>query len=427
MSSLKTLILCGCKIGTKIAVVNTQVQIMNKEVMNVKYDFDEVINRMNSASDKWDGLPNRFGVSEAIPMWVADMDFKAPPPVIHALHQRVEQGVYGYTFRPDSYFEATMDWMKRRHQWSIDRKWIAHSPGILPAISLFIDSFTQPGDSVVIQTPVYHPFSRIIKSLGRQVVHNPLTFENGRYAMDLEDLEARIDSTVKILVLCNPHNPVGRVWSQEELTRLGQICTKNNMLVISDEIHCDIVYRGHKHIPFASLSDEFADRSITCIAPSKTFNLAGLQTSSIIIPNDRIRDRFNESINSLNIGAPNPFGIVATEIAYQYGEEWLEQLIEYLQENLDLLIRYFQENIPQIKVIKPESTYLVWLDCRELGLAAEELDQFMLRKARVAMNEGYIFGEDGIGFMRMNIACPRSTLEKSMRQIEEAVHFLCKA
>ncbi|MGG1658169.1 MalY/PatB family protein [Brevibacillus sp. NRS-1366] len=395
--------------------------------MNVKYDFDEVINRVNSACEKWDALPNRFGVSDAIPMWVADMDFKAPPPVINALHQRVEHGVYGYTLRPDSYFEAIMDWMKRRHHWSIERKWIVHSPGILPAISLIINSFTHQGDKVIVQTPVYHPFSRIIKSLGRQVVNNPLTFEKGRYTMDFVDLVAKIDSTVKILVLCNPHNPVGRVWSQEELTMLGQICIKNNILVVSDEIHCDLVYKGHEHTPFASISDEFAEHSFTCIAPSKTFNLAGLQTSSIIIPNEKWRDILNQSINSLNIGSPNTFGIVATEIAYQYGEDWLEQVIDYLQGNLDFLVRYFQENIPQIKVIQPESTYLVWLDCRELGLPMEELDTFMLHKARVAMNEGYIFGEDGIGFMRMNIACPRSILAGSLRQIEEAVNFLCKA
>ncbi|MED4584530.1 MalY/PatB family protein [Brevibacillus choshinensis] len=393
----------------------------------MKYDFDQVINRADTACEKWDDLQNRFGVSDAIPMWVADMDFKSPPAVIEALRQRVDHGIYGYTYRPDSYSEAIVDWVKRRHQWSIDRKWIAHSPGVLAALSVIIHSFSQHGDKVIIQTPVYHPFSRIIKSLGREVVNNPLQLENGRYTMDFANLEAKIDSTVKILVLCNPHNPVGRVWTQEELTMLGQICIKNNILVISDEIHCDLVYKGHKHIPFASISEEFADHSITCIAPSKTFNVAGLQTSCIIIPNEKSRDIFNQSINSLNIGSPNMFGILAGEIAYQYGEEWLEQVIDYVQGNLDFLGRYFQENIPQIKVIQPESTYLVWLDCRELGLATEKIDKFMLNKARVAMNEGYIFGEDGIGFMRMNIACPRSILERSLRQIEEAVNFLCRA
>lgn len=393
----------------------------------MKYDFDQVINRVNTACEKWDDLQNRFGVSDAIPMWVADMDFKSPPPVIEALSQRVEHGIYGYTYRPDSYSEAIVDWLKRRHHWSIDRKWIAHSPGVLAALSVIINSFSQHGDNVMIQTPVYHPFSRIIKSLGREVVNNPLKLENGRYTMDFANLEAKIDSTVKILVLCNPHNPVGRVWTQEELTMLGQICIKNNILVVSDEIHCDLVYKGHKHVPFASISEEFADHSITCIAPSKTFNVAGLQTSCIIIPDEKLRDIFNQSINSLNIGSPNMFGIIAAESAYRYGEEWLEQVIDYLQGNLDFLVRYFQENIPQIKVIQSESTYLVWLDCRELGLAADKIDTFMLKKARVAMNEGYIFGEDGIGFMRMNIACPRSILARSLRQIEEAVTFLCRA
>ncbi|KQL44807.1 cystathionine beta-lyase [Brevibacillus choshinensis] len=393
----------------------------------MKYDFDQVINRVNTACEKWDDLQNRFGVSDAIPMWVADMDFKSPPPVMEALRQRVEHGIYGYTYRPDSYSEAIVDWVKRRHHWSIDRKWIAHSPGVLAALSAIIHSFSQHGDKVIIQTPVYHPFSRTIKSLGREVVNNPLQLESGRYTMDFADLEAKIDSTVKILVLCNPHNPVGRVWTQDELTMLGQICIKNNILVVSDEIHCDVVYKGHKHIPFASISEEFADHSITCIAPSKTFNVAGLQTSCIIIPNEKWRDIFNQSINSLNIGSPNTFGIIAGEAAYRYGEEWLEQVIDYLQGNLDFLVRYFRENIPQIKVIQPESTYLVWLDCRELGVATEQIDKFMLNKARVAMNEGYIFGEDGIGFMRMNIACPRSILARSLHQIEEAVTLLCSA
>ncbi len=393
----------------------------------MKYDFDQVISRANTACEKWDDLQNRFGVSDAIPMWVADMDFKSPPPVIEALRQRVEHGIYGYTYRPDSYAEAIVDWVKRRHHWPIDRKWIAHSPGVLAALSTIILTCSQPGDKVIIQTPVYHPFARTIKALGREVVNNPLHLENGRYTMDFADLEAKIDSTVKILVLCNPHNPVGRVWTGEELARLGQICIQNNILVVSDEIHCDVVYKGHKHIPFASIAEEFADHSITCIAPSKTFNLAGLQTSCIIIPNEKWRDRFNQSMNSLNIGSPNPFGILAAEIAYRDGEEWLEQVIDYLQGNLDFLIRYFQENIPQVKVIQPESTYLVWLDCRGLSVATDELDQFMLNKARVAMNEGFIFGEDGEGFMRMNIACPRSLLAKSLRQIEAAVHFLCRA
>ncbi|MFK9090796.1 MalY/PatB family protein [Bacillus salipaludis] len=391
------------------------------------YDFDQVINRASTACQKWDDLQKRFGVHDAIPMWIADMDFKSPPPVIEALNQRVKHGIFGYTSRPDSFYEAIIDWVNRRHHWQIDKKWIAPSPGILSALSLSINSFTQQGDKVIIQTPVYHPFSQIIKSLGREVVTNPLNLKNGRYTLDFDDLESKIDSTVKILVLCNPHNPVGRVWSLEELTMLGEICIKHNILVISDEIHCDLVYRGYKHLPFASISEEFANHSITCIAPSKTFNIAGLQTSCNIIPNEEIRDIFNQSINNQCIGSPNAFGIIAAESAYRYGEEWLEQLINYLQGNLDFVIHYFQENIPHIKVIRPESTFLVWLDCRELGLTPKELDEFMLNKAGVAMNEGYIFGVDGEGFMRMNIGCPRSVLEKCLCQIEGAVNFLCKA
>lgn len=393
----------------------------------MKYNFAQEIKRLNTACEKWDDLENRFGVKDVISMWVADMDFQSPPSVIEALKQRAEHGVYGYTLRSDSYFEAITDWLKRRHQWSVNKEWITHSPGVIPALSLIIRSFTQPGDKIVIQPPVYHHFSRVIRVQEREVINNPLKLEDGRYTMDFDDLEAKIDPKVKMLILCSPHNPVGRVWSEEELMRLGQICIKHNILVVADEIHFDLVYKKHSHVPFARISEEFLDRSITCIAPSKTFNLMGLQVSSIIIPNKELRDRYNKKVNDLSIGSPNTFGVVASEAAYRHGEEWLDQLIDYLQENLNYLIDYFTKKIPQIKVIQPEGTYLVWLDCRAMGLSAKELDDFMLQRAKVAMNEGYIFGNEGEGFMRMNIACPRSILEKSLQQMEQAIHSLCKA
>ncbi|RRN70888.1 pyridoxal phosphate-dependent aminotransferase [Peribacillus simplex] len=393
----------------------------------MKYNFDQEIPRLNTDCEKWDKLESQFGVKDVIPMWVADMDFQSPQPIVEALKQRVEHGVYGYTLRPDSYMESIVSWLKRRHRWSIEKEWITHSPGVIPALSLAIQSFTQTGDKIIIQPPVYHHFARVIQANGREIVNNPLKLENGHYSIDFADLEAKIDSTVKMLILCSPHNPIGRVWSKEELTRLGQICMKHNILVVADEIHCDFVYKTHTHIPFASISEEFANHSLTCIAPSKTFNLMGVQTSSIIIPNQQLRDRYDRELNTLSIGSPNIFGVVALEAAYRHGEEWLDQLLEYLQGNLEFTLNYFSKNIPQIKVIQPEGTYLVWLDCLELGFSVEELDEFMLRKARVAMNEGLIFGMEGKGFMRLNIACPRSMLKNALDGIEKAISSLCKA
>ncbi|MDW7615598.1 MalY/PatB family protein [Peribacillus simplex] len=393
----------------------------------MKYNFDLEIRRLNTDCEKWDKLESQFGVKDVIPMWVADMDFQSPQPIIEALKQRVEHGVYGYTLRPDSYMESIVSWLKRRHRWSIEKEWITHSPGVIPALSLAIQSFTQTGDKIIIQPPVYHHFARVIQANGREIVNNPLKLENGHYSIDFADLEAKMDSTVKMLILCSPHNPIGRVWSKEELTRLGQICMKHNILVVADEIHCDFVYKTHTHIPFASISEEFANHSLTCIAPSKTFNLMGVQTSSIIIPNQQLRDRYDRELNTLSIGSPNIFGVVALEAAYRHGEEWLDQLLEYLQGNLEFTLNYFSKNIPQIKVIQPEGTYLVWLDCRELGFSVKELDEFMLRKARVAMNEGLIFGMEGEGFMRLNIACPRSMLKNALDGIEKAISSLCKA
>lgn len=398
-----------------------------KERYLMKYNFDQEIRRLNTDCEKWDNIENQFGVKDVIPMWVADMDFQSPQPIIEALKQRVEHGVYGYTLRPDSYMESIVSWLKRRHRWSIEKEWITHSPGVIPALSLAIKSFTQTGDKIIIQPPVYHHFARVIQANGREVVNNPLKLENGHYSIDFADLEAKIDSTVKMLILCSPHNPIGRVWSKEELTRLGQICMKHNILVVADEIHCDFVYKTHTHIPFASISEEFANHSLTCIAPSKTFNLMGVQTSSIIIPNQQLHDRYDRELNTLSIGSPNIFGVVALEAAYRHGEEWLDQLLEYLQGNLEFTLNYFSKNIPQIKVIQPEGTYLVWLDCRELGFSVKELDEFMLLNARVAMNEGLIFGMEGEGFMRLNIACPRSMLKNALGGIEKAISSLCKA
>ncbi len=393
----------------------------------MKYNFDEIIDRTNYHSVKWDELGKKFNADakDVLPMWIADMEFRSPQPVIDAIENAALHGIYGYTSRPSSYYQAIVGWMEKRHNWKIKEDWIAYSPGVVPALSLIVRAFCQPGDKVIIQPPVYYPFFGVIENNGCNILKNPLKLKNGRYIMDFEDLERKVDdSRTKILIFCSPHNPVGRVWQKEEISRLGEICLKNEVIVISDEIHADILFEGYKHTPFASISQEFAQNSITCTAPSKTFNLAGLQTSSIIIPNKKCYKIYDNILNSFELSENNVFGLVALEAAYRDGEEWLEQLLSYLNENLIFLMKYFKERIPKIKVIKPEGTYLVWLDCRQLGLNTKELNAFMIKKAKVALDDGYWFGIEGEGFMRINIACPRSFLKEGLKRIERAVNSI---
>ncbi|PKR85300.1 MalY/PatB family protein [Heyndrickxia camelliae] len=387
----------------------------------MKYNFDQEINRYNTSSVKWDEVDTIFGGENLLPMWVADMDFKVPEPVIEAVKQRAEHGIFGYTARNDSYYEAIIGWMERRHNWKVEKDWICHAPGVVPALGMLVRTFTKPGDKIIIQPPVYYPFTNVVEKNERVIVPNPLKYKNGRYVMDLEDLENKIDQDVKMIIISSPHNPVGRVWTKEELTQLGNICLKNNILVVSDEIHFDLILKGHTHTPFASISEEFAQNSIVCTAPSKTFNLAGLQTSNIIIPNPSLREQFTNTIESLFIGMTNTFGLVATESAYRYGDEWLDQLLEYLQQNAEFLTDYINQYIPELKVVPLEGTYLVWIDCRDLSLEVKQLEHLMQKEAKVALDEGYIFGKWGEGFTRMNIACPRTTLEEGLRRIEKAV------
>ncbi|THE14166.1 pyridoxal phosphate-dependent aminotransferase [Bacillus timonensis] len=387
----------------------------------MKYNFDESINRLQTNSVKWDEVENLFGDKEILPMWVADMDFKSPQPVIDALKERADHGIYGYTTRPDSYYEATVGWMQRRHNWTIEKDWIIFTPGVVPALGIIVQNFTNPGDKIIIQQPVYYPFMSVIEKNGREIVNNPLRLENGRYYMDFEDLEKKIDPSVKMIILSNPHNPVGRVWAKDELTRLGEICLKHNILVVSDEIHFDLVYEGNVHTPFASISEEFAGHSITCTAPSKTFNLAGLQTSNMIIPNQDLRERFTKALEDRFIGMTNTFGVTALIAAYEKGEEWLDQLLVYLKGNLDFLNEYIKSNIPEVKVIEPDATYLVWLDCRELGMDAKKLEEVIQKQGKVAFDEGYIFGKEGEGFTRINIACPRALLEEGLKRFSQVL------
>jgi cysteine-S-conjugate beta-lyase len=387
----------------------------------MNYNFDRAIDRRGTDSVKWDLLNEEFGRDDVLPMWVADMDFAAPPEVCSALNARAEHEIYGYTIRPNSYYESIIYWIKSRHNWSIEKESIINTPGIVPALATAVIAFSNPGDKIIIQPPVYHPFYSVIEGNGREIVANNLKLSDGNYEMDFEDLESKIDDNVKMIILCNPHNPIGKVWGENELKRLGEICKSHNIIIVSDEIHSDIIYKGYKHTPIASISEELSEITITCMAPSKTFNIAGLSTSYTIIPNEILREKFNLTQDSLGIGTGNLFGVCALEAAYVNGEKWLEALINYLDKNMDYMVNFVNNNIDGIKAYKPEGTYLGWLDCRELGLHGDKLKEFMIHKARVGLSDGNIFGEPGEGFMRINLGCTRSMLVEGLNRIKNAV------
>ncbi|KPU43607.1 cystathionine beta-lyase PatB [Oxobacter pfennigii] len=392
----------------------------------MKYDFDKVIQRQGTSSLKWDYAGERFGNKDLLPLWVADMDFESPEPVVDAVKKRASHGIYGYTGRSMSCHESIINWMKKRHGWGIKMDWLTYTPGVVPALSIAILAFTNPGDKIIVQTPVYYPFFSVIKNNGRQILDNELKLVDGKYTMDFDDLEEKIDSSVKMLILCSPHNPVGRVWSKEELKRLAKICVEKDIIIISDEIHSDIIFKGSRHIPIAALSEEIADRTITCIAPSKTFNIAGLSASVAIISNKGLKKNFDNIVEGLGIASGNVFGITAMEAAYTHGEEWLSELLNYLEDNMNYVKEYIDENIPEIKVDKVEGTYLLWLNCKGLNLSQDELKKFMYGTAGVALNDGTTFGKSGEGYMRMNIGCPRVYLVEGLKRIETAVRGVRK-
>lgn len=384
------------------------------------YNFDRAFERRNTNSAKWDGVKHRYGDKDIIPLWVADMDFKTAPPVIEALKKQAEHGIFGYAIRPESYLGAVVEWVKRRHGWTVDPDWLTYSPGVVTALNLCILTYSQPGDAVIVQPPVYYPFYRSIENNGRRIQSNLLKLQNDRYIMDFDDLEQQAGPRTRLMILSSPHNPIGRVWTTNELLRVGEFCIKNGIILVSDEVHSDLVYKGHKHVPTASLSEDIARQVITCIAPSKTFNLAGLKTSVLIIPDSQIRQQYNTTLQNLSLGMDNSFGLVALEAAYKYGEKWLEALLEYLQANMEFTIKYCQDKIPGIIARRSEATYLLWLDCRGLDLNDKDLDRFMLEKAGVWLDDGPMFGQGGEGFQRINIACPRTTLEQALGRIEKA-------
>ena len=387
-----------------------------------RYNFDELVNRKGTGSMKWDNLKKQFGSDDLLPLWVADMDFRVPQPVTDAMVSRAKHGIFGYTRIKDSYFDSIINWYAQRYNWKLKKEWFVFAPGVVPAIILAIRAFTRPGDGIIVQSPVYYPFYESVELNGRHIVNNPLKLVNGRYEMDFEDLEKKAgDTRVRMMILCNPHNPVGRVWSKDDLTRLGEICNEHGIIVIADEIHSDLRFPGISFTNYASISEEFAQKSITCTAASKTFKLAGLQISNIIIPNVMLRQKYENILDSSKNLRPNSFAADAVEAAYNHGGDWLQELMEYLKGNLEFLKNFIHEKIPEVEVIEPQGTYLVWLDFRKVEPNPGKLEKLMRRDAKVALDEGYIFRNGGEGFERINIACPRPILEQALGQIAEAV------
>lgn len=384
----------------------------------MKYNFDEIIPRRNTNSYKWDSAESE----DVLPMWVADMDFRTAPAVVEALRKRVEHGIFGYTKVPSAYYEAVINWFSRRHGWQIEKDWIIYTSGVVPALSAVIKALTVPRDKILVQTPVYNCFFSSIRNNGCEMVASPLVFLNETYRIDFDDLERKAaDPKVKLFLLCNPHNPAGRVWTRQELIRIGEICLRNNVWVVADEIHCELVYPGHTYTPFASISKEFLMHSITCTSPSKAFNLAGLQIANIFVADEDMRLKIDKAININEVCDVNPFGVEALIAAYNEGEGWLEELTGYLSVNYNYLKAYFMEYLPQFPVAALEGTYLVWVDCRILKQSSEKIVNKLLKKEKLWVNGGSMYGEAGEGFIRINIACPREYLIEGLNKLRHAL------
>ena len=380
----------------------------------MNYDFDTIIPRRGTNSYKWD-TP---GEENVLPMWVADMDFRTAPAIIEALQKRVAHGIFGYTKVPEAYYDAVVRWFESRHRWRIDPRWMIYTSGVVPALSAIIKALTAPGDKVIIQTPAYNCFYSSIRNDGCELSANNLIYRDGRHTIDFDDLEAKAaDPKAKLLLLCNPHNPVGRVWMPEELRRIGDICLRNNVFVVADEIHCELTYEGHDYTPFASLSERFQQNSVTCVSPSKAFNIAGLQIANIIAADEEVRRRIDRAININEVCDVNPFGIIATIAAYNEGGEWLDALRKYLRENYEYLRRFFAEKLPQYPVLPLEGTYLVWIDCRALGIGTDATALRLQEEQKLMVNSGTMYGHGGEGFIRLNIACPRTLLADGLERV----------
>lgn len=387
----------------------------------MRYNFDEAPCRENTSCLKWDKREEVFGRADVIPMWIADMDFRTPPFIIEALRGRLDHDILGYSYRPDSYFESLIKWVSALHGWEILKEWIEFSPGVVPALNLCTHAYTSPGDEIIIQPPVYPPFFGAVNDHGRKLVFNQLVETAEGFRMDFNGLRKAISPKTRMLILSNPHNPVGRVWTRAELTELAEICSEKGIVILSDEIHSDLLLPGAKHVPLASVSEKAAAVTVTCMAPSKTFNLAGLSTSSMIISDPGLMEKYRKTLVGLHMHLGNIFGNVASEAAYTHGREWLEQLMNYIEGNVDLVKDFCRDRLPVIRPVRPEATYMIWLDCRAMGMNGPELNRFFVDEAGVGMNEGSRFGPGGEGFMRMNLACPRATVLRALEQIENAI------
>ncbi|WP_121639425.1 MalY/PatB family protein [Virgibacillus sp. Bac330] len=383
--------------------------------------FEEQHSRKNTRSVKWDMLKPVFQTDDVLPMWVADMDFRAPEQVNEALIERSKHGIYGYTIVDDAVKDSVVKWIHRRHYWHIDPNWLSFSPGVVTSLHMAVQALTEPNDKILIQTPVYTPFYNVIESHDRQIVKNPLRYEDNYYQIDFDDFEAKLKQGVKAFILCSPHNPVGRVWKREELEKMTKLCLDYNVTIISDEIHCDLTFPNERHIPIASLSKEINDQTVTCMAPSKTFNLAGLQASYIITPNQERRKKIEAQLSKQGVHGLNIMGNTALEAAYLYGDSWLDELREVLLSHKQYVEEMLKTHIPEITVTHSEGTYLLWIDCSALNMDPKELREFMIHKAKVGLNTGKDYGKEGSTFMRMNIACPRATLEEGVRRIIQAI------
>lgn len=385
------------------------------------YNFDKIVNRKNTDCVKWDnGTPE-----DVLPMFIADMDFEVLPEIVEALQKRVDQHVYGYTMLTEGYTSAVVNWMKTRHNWEIQPEWIVPIFGVVPALNASVQAFTQVGDAVLITPPVYGPFSRAVENNGRRLVKSPLLNNNGYYTIDFKDFEEKIiNENVKMFILCNPHNPVGRVWNKEELTQIVDICLKHDVMIVSDEIHHDFVYQPNTHIATATINKEAASHIITCTAPSKTFNLAGLQTSNIIIEDEEVRKKFSSILDCLGVHGVNMMGASTCQAAYQYGAQWVDEMVAYLSDTMDYAYDYVKNNIPNVTMTKPEGLYLAWFDLSKLGMTNEEVETFLAQKVKVRPNAGTFFGQEGECFARINFGCPRSYVEEFLKRLEKAVKEL---
>ena len=386
------------------------------------FDFDTVIDRRNTNCIKFD-CAEKFGKpADVLPLWVADMDFQCPPCVQNALKKAATFGIFGYSYSCECYDNALLNWFSSHFQWQLDASWLVKTPGVVFALANAVRAFTQPGDSVLIQTPVYYPFYSIIRENNRKIVENPLIYSGGKYTVDFVDLESKIcDHQVKMMILCSPHTPICRVWTKEELRRVGEICKKYGVIVVSDEIHCDFTYPGHEHTPFPVACPELLDRCMVCTAPSKTFNLAGLQASNIIIPGEELRKQYRSELSRCGASEPNLMGLIACQAAYEGGSPWLEECKQYIRGNLDYVREFLREDIPQIKLVEPEGTYFAWLDCTELGLTVDQLEHLILHNAKLWLDGGGMFGEAAGQFQRVVLACPRAMLQRAMARLKAAV------